>query len=161
MGLANNFFAWIAKKKKKLKINVRWFSGHVCLLQMQDFVAAPSAELSCSALSVLPRFHHLPRGWSWWAGADRGKGRWWWGSVHKSHPESASWLIKGDLAASAAYPLLPWLVAVYLFRVTRGQSRLTSNHQEQPELRPSINKKCVMKVRGRRTRGGGVGVERG
>jgi hypothetical protein len=29
------------------------------------------------------------------------------GVYTKSHPESASWLIKGDLAASSAYALLP------------------------------------------------------
>lgn len=38
---------------------------------------------------------------------------------------------------------------MYLFRVTRGQSCLTSNYQEQPQLRPSINK--IMHNEGRRT----------
>lgn len=78
-------------------------------------------------------------------------------SVHKKSPWICQLINQGWFGSKYSLPAPSWLVRVYLFRVTRGQSRLTSNHQEQPRLRPSINKKCVMKVRGQETGWCGVG----
>lgn len=76
-------------------------------------------------------------------------------NVHKKSPWICQLINQGWIGSKRRLPAPSWLVLVYLFRVTRGQSRLTSNHQEQPQLRPSINKKCIMKVRGQRTGSGG------
>lgn len=70
-------------------------------------------------------------------------------SVHKKSPRICQLINQGRFGGKRSLPAPSWLVRVYLFRVTRGQSRLTSNYQEQPQLRPSINKK--MHNEGRRT----------
>lgn len=69
-------------------------------------------------------------------------------SVHKKSPRICQLINQGRFGGERSLPASSWLVRVYLFRVTHGQSRLTSNYQEQPQLRPSINKKCIMKVGG-------------
>lgn len=100
-------------------------------------------------LSVLPWFHHLLWVWSrrWRGGGQQREGGMM-ASVHKKSPRICQLINQGRFGGERSLPAPSWLVRVYLFRVTHGQSRLTSNYQEQPQLRPSINKKCIMKVGG-------------
>lgn len=133
---------------------------HVCLCWRQDCVATLHL-LSCLDYSVCtpPWFFH---GFGGGGGSQcqLGEGMVVVGSVHKKSPCIGQLINQGWFGGKRSLPAPSWLVRVCLFRVTHGQSRLTSNHQEQPQLRPSINKKCVMKVRGQTTgwwgsRGGG------
>lgn len=100
-------------------------------------------------LSALPWFHHLLWVWGrrWRSGGQLREGGMM-ASVHKKSPRICQLINQGWFGGERSLPAPSWLVRVYLFRVTRGQSRLTSNYQEQPQLRPSINKKCIMKVGG-------------
>lgn len=146
-----------------------WVHGYVCLLHRHD-CAATLHLLSCLGCPVCATTIPSPSvdlgggGSGGWLG----EGIVVVGSVHKKSPWMGQLINQGWFGGKRSLPAPSWLVRVYLFRVTHGQSRLTSNHQEQPQLRPSINKKCVMKVRGQRTgwwggwyRGGEGGKESG
>lgn len=100
-------------------------------------------------LSELPWFHHLL--WVWgrrWRSRGQQREGGMMASVHKKSPRICQLINQGRFGNEHSLPAPSWLVRVYLFRVTHGRSRLTSNYQEQPRLRPSINKKCIMKVGG-------------
>lgn len=110
-------------------------------------------------LSALPWFHHLL--WVWGrrrrSGGQLREGGMM-ASVHKKSPRICQLINQGRFGGERSLPAPSWLVRAYLFRVTRGQSRLTSNYQEQPQLRPSINKK--MHNEGGRTEWVAVGRQR-
>lgn len=119
---------------------------HVCCWSrnlLQGFICLTAR------LSALPWFHHLLWVWGrrWRSGGQLREGGMM-ASVHKKSPRICQLINQGRFGGECSLPAPSWLVRVYLFRVTRGQSRLTSNYQEQPQLRPSINKKCIMKVGG-------------